>query len=281
MARKKTPSPELRLQKVNKSNLIIQKARYREPYNMPLKQQKIILYLIATVKPTDDDFRVYDLRIQDFCQFCGIYDSGKNYADLKTAIKRVADESFWVEDEDGTQKLVRWLDMVHITPGDGTMQLRIHSEMRPYLLHLQRSFTSYELIWVTRFKSKYGIRLYELLRSYHYDKRKPYTRQFDLEELKQQMGAEGYTRWINFRQKCLEPSLSDIEAYSDMTVKWEPVKEGKRIVGITFTMATKPTGAKERLRRDTENALGIDPDQLTFWNILYPADDQPPGDLQT
>ena len=276
MSRKKTPYPELRTQTVNKANALIQRARY----SMPLSQQKIILYLISTIRPTDDDFRVYDLKIQEFCQFCGIYDSGKNYADLKAALKKVADQSFYVEDEDGTQKLVRWLDMVHIRPRDGTMRLRIHSEMRPYLLHLQQRFTTYEFLWVMRFKSKFSIRLYELLRSYHYDKRKPYTRQFDLEELKQQMGAEGYTRWINFRQKCLEPSLSDIEAYSDMTVKWEPVKEGKRIVGITFTMATKPTGAKERLRRDTEKALGIDPDQLTFWNILYPADDQTAGDPQ-
>jgi len=277
MARKKTPYPELRTQTVNKANVIIQRARY----SMPLSQQKIILYLISTIRPTDDDFRVYDLKIQEFCQFCGIYDSGKNYADLKAALQKVANQSFWVEDEDGTQKLVRWLDMVHIRPRDGTMRLRIHSEMRPYLLHLQQHFTSYQLLWVSRFKSKFSIRLYELLRSYHYDKRRPYTRQFDLEELKQQMGAEGYTRWINFRQKCLEPSLSDIEAYSDMTVKWEPVKEGKRIVGITFTMATKPKDARQRLERDTNKALGIDPDQLTFWNILYPADDQPAGDLQT
>ena len=38
--------------------------------------------------------------------------------------------------------------------------------MKPYLLRLKENFTKYELIYTLHFKSKYSIRLYELLYSY-------------------------------------------------------------------------------------------------------------------
>lgn len=264
---KTKPYPELRTQIVNKANVIIQKARY----SLPLSHQKIILFLIANVKPTDDEFKTLTLRIQDFCRFCGIQVSGKNYADLKAAMKKVADQSFYVE-EDGVEKLVRWLDMVHIHHGEGTVELRIHPEMRPYLLHLNANFTHYELVWISRFRSRYSPRLYELLKSYHYRKREKYEREFDVEELKKAIGAEGYERWINFRQKALDPSVADINQFSDMLVSYTPVKRGRKICGVKFTMSTKADRALYKLRRDTEAALGIDPDQLIMFNYLVPAE---------
>lgn len=260
---KKLDLEEMRSQSVTKANAIIQKSRY----DLTLPQQRIILFLISQVKPTDDNFRIYDFSIQDFCRLTGMSDSGTNYADLKASLKAVADQSIFVE-EDGVEKLVRWLDMVHISKNSGTVQLRIHEEMRPYLLHLQAYFTTYELVWILRFRSKYAPRLYEYLRSYNYgfSRFKKYERDFPLDELKRAVGAEHYDRWINFRQKVLDPSIADINEYSDMKVAWAPIKTGKQITGIHFTIQVKSQSEQFRLRGETDKALGLMPGQMTLWD---------------
>jgi len=262
--KKKYDLEEMRSQSVTKANSIIQRSRY----DLTLPQQRIILFLISQVRPTDDSFRVYDFSIQDFCKITGITDAGKNYADLKASLKAVADQSVFVE-EDGVEKLVRWLDMVHIRKNSGTVQLRIHEEMRPYLLHLQSHFTTYELIWILRFKSKYSPRLYEFLRSYHYDKLRKYECDFSVDEVKRAVGGEHYERWINFKQKVLGPGIEDINEFSDMKVSWIPTKQGRQITGIHFVIQSKSQWEQLKLRSDTDKALGLLPGQMTLWDQIH------------
>ena len=59
---------ELRDKTVVKANDLIQKSRF----NMTLQQQKMILFLISQVSPFDEDFKVYEFSIQEFCRVCGI-----------------------------------------------------------------------------------------------------------------------------------------------------------------------------------------------------------------
>ena len=77
---------DIRNKTVIKSNDLIQKSRF----SLSLQQQKIILCLIAQISPYDDEFKLYEFNVVDFCKACGIdYDSGKNYQDLKLAIKEI------------------------------------------------------------------------------------------------------------------------------------------------------------------------------------------------
>ena len=88
---------EIRNKTVIKANDLIQKSRF----NLSLQQQKIVLYLISQITAFDEDFKLYEFSIAEFCKVCGIDDtSGKNYTDLKQAIKDIADKSLWITIED-------------------------------------------------------------------------------------------------------------------------------------------------------------------------------------
>lgn len=81
---------EIRENTIIKANELIQKSRF----SLSLQQQKIVLYLISQFTPYDEDFKLYNFSIAEFCRVCGItLDSGKNYSDLKAAIKEIADKS--------------------------------------------------------------------------------------------------------------------------------------------------------------------------------------------
>jgi plasmid replication initiation protein len=223
---------EERNYKVVKSNELIQKSRFR----MSLQEQRIILYLISKIKPGDDEFITTEFKILDFCKVCGIHiDSGKNYQDIKETVKALSDQSIWIKLDNGKETLFRWIDKPLIDVKEGTMQIKFDDLLKPYLLHLRENFTQFELLYTLAMRSQYSIRLYEILRSYLYK----HTIVFSVEELKTLLSATCYDRYPDFRRNVMEIATKEIDAVSDISVKYEVFKEGRRYTTIQFTMKLK------------------------------------------
>lgn len=246
---------------VNKSNELIQRSRF----NLSLQEQKIILYLISHITPFDQEFKLYEFNILDFCKVCGIDpDGGKNYRDIKAAIKTIADQSVWVQLDEDEETLLRWIEKPYINKNSGTIKIRLDEDMKPYLLNLRKNFTSYELIFTLRFKSKYTIRLYELIKSIHYRQLEEYERIFPLDELKRIMGAETYKTYQTFKTRALKMAVNEINEYSDIALQYIPLKKGKAVQAIKFIIKPKDTDEVLTLRAETEEAFGWT--QLSLWD---------------
>ena len=254
---------EIRKNTVVKANELIQKSRF----SLSLQQQKVVLYLISQITPFDEDFKLYEFSIVEFCKVCGIdYDSGKNYADLKAAIKEIADKSVWIRLANGKQTLVRWIEKPYIDDNSGLIQIKLDADMKPYLLQLKENFTQYALLWTLNFKSKYTIRLYELVKSIHYHELDTYSRDFTLEELRGMLGAETYKTYQTFKVRVLEPSIEEVNQYSDKNVSFEPIKNGRAVSKIRLTISTKNTVDRLKLQSEIEREFGLD--QMTLWEEL-------------
>ena len=97
---------------VVKHNDLIQKSRH----NLSMQEQKIILFLVSKIKPEDTELKKYEFKIKDFCKICGIDEtSGKNYKDLKGALKTLRDKSFWLKVYDevkdvNKEVVVAWIE---------------------------------------------------------------------------------------------------------------------------------------------------------------------------
>ena len=222
---------------VIKSNELIQKSRFE----LSAQQQKLVLFLASKINPWEEDFREYEFEISEFCNVCGIdCTSGGNYAAIKQAIKEIADKSIWVTLEDGRQTLLRWIEKPYIDKNSGIVKIRFDNDMKPYLLKLQNNYTQYELMWTIQFKSKYSIRLYELIKSIHYNELQSYERVFALEDLKTALGAENaYKEWKNFKARVLEPAVQEINKYSDKMVEYSPIAQGKTINRVWIRVERK------------------------------------------
>ena len=246
---------------VIKSNDLIRKSRY----NLSLQEQKIVLFIISQISPYDEDFKEYTFSIIDFCNACGISLAGKNYQDLKKALLELSSKKIgWATLQDGRQTILSWFEKVYLNP-DGTITLRLDSDLKPYLLNLRANFTSYELLFVLHFKSRYSIRLYEFIRSIHYHVLEEYTADFSVDELKGIMGAEHYN-WQSFKQRALEPAVNEINRWSDKTVSWAPVYDERKIVRVEFTINTKHAIELMQMRDAIEKEMGYNPNQLSMWD---------------
>lgn len=226
---------EVRLARVRKANELIQKSRF----SLSLQQQKIILYLISKIHPTDTEFHEYKFEIKAFCEACGIdSDGGTVYSEIKEAIKNIADKSLWVKMPDGSETLLRWIEKASLETGTGILTIRLDNDMKPYLLQLNKNYTTCDLIYTLTFKSKYSVRLYELIKSIHYDESQPYSKTYSVDELKKLLGAETHKTYSHFKQKALDPAVAEINGISDKTISYEVAeKTGKKITHLTLHIA--------------------------------------------
>lgn len=247
---------------VTKSNDLIQKSRF----SLSLQQQKIILCLISQISPYDEAFKLYEFSIVDFCKACGIdYENGKNYRDLKAAIKEIADKSLWITIEE-EETLLRWIEKPYINKNDGMIKIRLDRDMMPFLLQLKQNFTQYEIIWTLHFRSKYSIRLYELVKSIHYHELELYTRKYTVDDLKKILDGEKYKEYRDFKRRVLVPAINEINRYSDKTISFEEVRRGKKVISIELVISSKDSLDALKIRSDIEKEFGLD--QMTLWDEL-------------
>jgi len=242
---------QARSYKIVKANDIIQKVRFE----LSAQKQKIVLYIISKIKPEDEDFMYQKFTIKEFCNICGIEGSGKDYINVKKAIKELADESVWLNLDNETEVIVRWIEKAWIEKNSGIVIVRLDNDMKPYLLKLSQFFTQYEMYYILPMRSQYSIRMYELMKSYE-NKRQI---EFNIEDLKRILSAVKYDRYRDFRKNVLEISMREINYFTDLSISYKTIKEGRKNNKIKFFIRLKRDINERCIAWDRiEEALGAD-----------------------
>lgn len=250
-----------RSQLVVKSNALIRKSRYK----LNTTEQKILLYLISKVQPTDTGFEEYYFDLKQFAQICGIEINGSGELQhFKNTIQSLSDKSFWVENEEKTS-LCRWVQKAEIIKNESKILIQLDRFLIPYLLQLKESFTSYQLVNVLLMKSKYSIRLFEILKSY--EKMRTYTA--EVTELKELLNTpENYNKYFNkFKVKVLDVALKEINTYTELEVKYSFKKNGAKITHIVFSIGRK--NREEQYITQFENTEKLEKTDLSFYKNLF------------
>lgn len=220
-----------RTYKVVKDNDLIQKAQF----SLTATQQKIICYIISLVKPEDDIFGMYEIKVRDYAELSGT-PLDHIYNEFKDMIDDLDQKAFWVKDGDKTFKF-RWFSEAEYIEKKGILRVMLNSNMKQYLLHLQNNFTSYELWNILALKSKWSIRLYEVFKSYEFLEEKT----FNVEELKELLGATNYKQFGDFKKRVLEKAKDEINQFTDINIDYKTEQSGKehKITSITFMIDKK------------------------------------------
>lgn len=217
---------------VVKDNAIIQKARY----NLSATQQKFLAYLISKIKPEDNELETYEIRVEDFCTLVGI-DKNWFYSEF---IKLIDDfdnnHCFWVDTDKELYKF-RWFADTRYIKGRGTVKVMLAHTLKEYLIGLTKNFTQYELYNIMALKSKYAIRLFELFKSYSWQNKK----EFDIEELKELLCATNYKNFNDFKKRVIEPSLKEINEFTELNISYNTINQGRKIIAVRFIIEHKET----------------------------------------
>lgn len=218
--------------KVTKSNVLIESA-----YKLTEVEQKIISTLISLVEPHDHEFQKVTFSIKEFSKLIGSKGTTSRYVELEK-ITSVLMAKVHVIKIGKSVKQVQWLSLADYNYYQGTVTLALNYFLKDYLIDLKDEFTSYELKNITKLKSNYAIRIYELLRQYYRTKNKE--RIFLLDDLREKIGVNNaYPNYGNFKQRVLLPAQKQINNKSDLMFEFEEIYVGRSVKKIKFTFKKK------------------------------------------
>lgn len=222
---------------VVKSNSLIQAS-----YKLSLNEQRLILLAVSGLNSKRPSHRpgfnqVDGIRITaaEFGEAWKL-SSKDAYNALKDATNELYERSI-VEIKGKRVTKDRWVSRVAYHDGEGWAELSFSPHITPHLTSIGRDFTEYRLGQVANLRSTYSVRLFE------------WCIQFvdtgwlsiSLDDLVQRLGI-AYTRYVDVRRYVIEPAVKELQAKSNLDIKWEPVKEGRSVKSIRFTFKEQDQG---------------------------------------
>ena len=251
---------------VVKANDLIRKTRY----SLTTQQQKILLYAISKIKRDDPPETEYEINLEELCEACGIeidQSGGYYYIAIKQDLLKLVNSNMWVKMPDNSEVTVSWLSEAAIIPLCGTVYVRFHRRLAPYLFELKEQYTQYRLENVLVFKGKYTIRLYELLRSYTTQKAIDAGQEkevmFSVDNLRNLLMCPNYPRWVDFDRFVLREAVKEInESNEEMCITYDTYRTGRTITKVNFIIGT--ARVKQMLQARLKKRQRLEGDK---WNI--------------
>ena len=214
------------MQLIKKANDLVQ-ARY----SLSLNEQRLILYLVGKVKKEDKNFKEYEFTFSELADLTEIHKS-RIYAELAVMAENLLKKPICFLSKNGLQKdFCNWCSWFSVNQEDKSCKISFDPRLKPYLLKLQKYFTSYNIKYVSGFSSKHSFRIYELCKQYERLK----IRKMSIVELKSLLELEHkYSRVTHFKEKVINPALADINKNSDLYVSVKYHKIRRTITSLTF-----------------------------------------------
>lgn len=240
---------------VVKANSIIQ-ARY----DLDLLEQKVILYAVSKIEKEQDRFNIIQIDIREFTKL--IDTTVKRYTEFREIANKLMDRKVALSDRPNLD--VRWLSSSEYI-GNGVIELEFSEKLVPYLLQLKKRFTRYKLRNILYLKNKYSIRLYELLKSFE----GLGARDFKLEEFREiLMLGDKYPKFKDLNKWILKPAMKEINEQTDILVELDKIKDGRKVIGIRYSIQNKESQYIEYLNQtydiaDIKSRSGLDAE---VWN---------------
>ncbi len=186
----------------------------------------------------------HEITIKELCKLIAY--NGHNHAAIKDALKGLLSTVIeWnvVNDITGLEDWTASSILASVSL-KGPICLYAYSPRMKQLLHSPTMFGKINLFIQSRFKSSYGLALYENCIRY---RGLGFTKWFEMDLFRKLMGvpSDKYTIFRDFKRRVLDKSVEEVNTYSDLIVEAEVWREGKQVVKVRFSM--KERAKKVRL----------------------------------
>ena len=217
-------------------------------FNLSLIEQRIMLLAIVEARESNNlstDTPI-EISVSDYIHQFKV-DSNNAYALLKDASKTLKRREFsYLDKYKGIEALstANWVNKVTYVDKSGLIVLYLSHEVISLISKLSEQFTKYYIEQVSDFKSKYSIRLYELIIKWLSVAK---TEKYSINDLRSKLGlgVEEYSTMSNFKSNVLDKAISEINKHTDITVDYQQFKKGRVITDIQFSIKSKARPSKQ------------------------------------
>lgn len=127
---------------------------------------------------------------------------------------------------------IRWLDRAVYHPGEGYVELNFSSHVAPYLMALEKRFTTYKLEQTRALRSIHSWRLFENLKRWE----STGLWRVEIEDFHHAMEATAsyQKNFAQLRKWVIEPAVRELRELSGLEIAWEAHKAGRRVSTLIF-----------------------------------------------
>ena len=201
---------------VVKSNELIQKAAH----DLNSIQLKFWYKVVDLIDSKSNEFKqFYIVDLEDFILNDLKYENLSNLTNIKKDIENISDKGFHIitqrNDNDTSDLYTRWFSTIETTLNNKKIKVEIPKAMSKYYLDINSQYTLLNAKIVYKLKSRYSIRIYELISSYkHYDKKNKNYIEFHISyiKLKELLGLSNkYKDYRDFKLRVLETAKKELK----------------------------------------------------------------------
>jgi len=218
-------------------------------FNLSLVEQRIMLLAIVTAREVNKltPETPIEITAKDYISQYKVSEATA-YETIKEAADSLFNRQFSYHDRykdtDAISK-ARWVNKATYTKALGLVVVNLSAEVISLISRLEAQFTKYMLDQVSDFKSKYSIRLYELVLKWVATGK---TEKYAIEEFRNKIGvtADEYSYLGDFKKRVIEVAVKEINSKTDIKIELEQFKTGRSVTHFQFKISHK----KEKLVKE-------------------------------
>lgn len=190
----------------------------------------------------------HEITVKQLCRLIGY--QGNNHAAIKEALKGLISTIIeWnvIDDNTGSENWTASSIIASVSL-EGPLCYFAYSPRMKQLLHSPSMFGKIDLVIQSKFRSSYGLALYENCIRY---RGLPHTKWFDMELFKKLMGVPAgmYDVFRDFKRRVLDKAIDEVNTHSDLLISADYGKEGRKVVKVRFLL--KDRAKRTRLGNKT------------------------------
>lgn len=215
--------------------------------NYNLNDYQVFLQLVTKLGKIDESGiykqpqtleRKHILTAKEFSQAFNV-DINTTYRVLKTAGKKLARTAITLEKPDlfVTQE-IPICSFAEYNNKEGSLTIEFNEHIMPYLAQVRQKFVLYNLKEIANFGSLYSTRLYELIQEF---KDTGYIIK-SVAQLREVFAVgKKFPDYNNFKRYTFAHAVDEINAQYEMNLRFEELKEGRKVVSIRFDFNSSHT----------------------------------------
>jgi plasmid replication initiation protein len=222
---------------------------------MTLNQKRIVLACIAQIKDPRLEITRDDEFIITAPHFSTLFDISLKHAydQLKEATESLQKEVVVIHNPDiDDPKLSRivtnWFSIAKYYDGEGKVIVKFNEAIIPYISNLKNGcFTQYRINQITKLKSVYAIRLYEILICEAY-RNQDYA--IEVATLKNMLGlADKYPMTAEFKRCVILRAIANIKKTTNITeLELDQRRSGREVTHLIFKYSVKNEVKKSKAK---------------------------------
>ena len=219
---------------------------------LTVPEQRLLLWLVGQIQREDQAFKDHTLSIVEMQNILGT-NNGRLYEQMEEMCDRLQSrvlEILYPGEKVRTKH--NWLHSVRYHDGEGRVTLRIHDLLAPVLLQLKERFCQIPLRAIFQLRGNYAIRWLERL----YSRLPLGPWEMSVEELRDWLHADGELKATgHLVSRAIEYPRKELNAKAEVSFDYSPKRQGKTIIGWTFTPRANKPAKKDKPAKKKAAAL--------------------------